>query len=72
MLESWRSGDSAHQFGNAECPACDRGWPQRHSEVAEHCCPGLIHAETCRTDDSSSAQSKVIYYCDLCLEDDPF
>jgi hypothetical protein len=71
MADSARIAESEHQFGNAECAACDAGWPQRHSEVAEHCCPGLIHAKTCPADESAAAGAKVIYYCDLCYDDDP-
>jgi hypothetical protein len=71
MPKVLRDDEAEHQAGNPECAACDPGWPQQHSEVAEHCCPGLIHAKTHRIDDSS-AQSKVIYYCDMCYEDDPF
>jgi hypothetical protein len=72
MPDIWPNGQSEHQFGNPECPACDPGWPQIHSEVAEHCCPGLIHAKTFPLDDSPSPQLKVTYYCELCYEDDPF
>jgi hypothetical protein len=72
MPNAFQTGESEHQFGNPQCAACDPGWPQQHSEVAEQCCPGLIHAKTCRTDESSSGESKVMYYCDLCYEDDPF
>jgi len=66
-----RRGEGEHQAGDPHCTACDPGWPQQHSEAVEHCCPGFIHAETFRTGDLS-AQSKVIYYCDLCDEDDFF
>jgi hypothetical protein len=66
-----RSGEAEHRSGDPQCTACDPGWPQQHSEAVEHCCPGLIHAETSRAADPA-AQSKVIYYCDMCYEDDPF
>jgi hypothetical protein len=66
-----RSGEAEHQTGDLQCTACDPGWPQQHSEAVENCCPGLIHAETPRAGDPA-VQSKVIYYCDVCCEDDPF
>ena len=71
MLDLWRSGQSKHQFGNAKCTACDYGWPQRHSDVVEHCCPGLVHAETRIDDGATPAVETVLYYCDLCYDDDP-
>jgi hypothetical protein len=52
-------------------PGCDAGWPWQHSETVDHCCPGLIHAEP-RLTDGAGAATKVVYYCDVCDEDDPF
>ena len=64
------NGQREHEAGDSHCAVCEVGWPQQHSEVADHCCPGFIHAETCQTDDPTE-KSKVIYYCDMCYEDDP-
>jgi hypothetical protein len=63
------SGEQEHQAGDPQCTACDPGWPQSHSEVTEHCCPGLVHAETERKD-GRAVTPKVIYYCEMCYEDD--
>ena len=57
-------GEAIHRTGDAQCESCDAGWPQQHSEVADHCCPGFIHAEI--------RETGVVYYCDVCDEDDPF
>ena len=65
------SGEWEHQIGDAHCSTCDAGWPKQHSAVADHCCPGLIHAETNLKHGGPAAASKVIYYCDMCYEDDP-
>jgi hypothetical protein len=64
-------GQWEHQIGDPHCATCDAGWPQQHSAVAEHCCPGFVHAETLLADGAAAAASKVIYYCDMCYEDDP-
>jgi hypothetical protein len=64
-------GDVVHRAGGLQCEGCDAGWPRQRSEIVDHCCPGFIHAET-RLTDGAAATTKVVYYCDVCDEDDPF
>jgi hypothetical protein len=65
-------GEKEHQVDDpqcAQCAACDPGWPQPHAEVTDHCCPGWVHAETNSTGEPATPP-KVIYYCEMCYEDD--